>query len=107
MKRKITYALITAAGSLAAFFCWKNSNKGRIIQFEEMLASKEEQEMIDKMEPIAKDFVAAIKKIARKPDNLENLESYLTYHFPEWLEKYANTPEKITVEITEFADMEI
>ena len=29
----------------------------------------------------AEDFVNAIKTIANKPENLDNLESYLSYHF--------------------------
>ena len=55
----------------------------------------------------AADFVNAIKTIANKPENLDNLESYLSYHFSEWLEKYANTPEDIAAEMREFAEMEI
>lgn len=53
------------------------------------------------------DFVNAIKIIANKPENLDNLESYLSYHFAEWLEKYANTPEDIAAEMREFAEMEV
>jgi len=60
-----------------------------------------------KHERVAAQFVAAIKTIAAKPENLDNLESYLTYHFPVWLAKYANTPETITAELREFAEMEI
>lgn len=56
---------------------------------------------------IAADFISAIKEIAGKPENLDNLESYLSYHFPEWLKKYANTPEKLAAEMAEFANMEI
>lgn len=52
-------------------------------------------------------FVAAIKEIASKPDNLDNLESYLTQHFPEWLRRYANSPEDIAAELEQFARMEI
>ena len=54
----------------------------------------------------AEDFVNAIKTIANKPENLDNLESYLSYHFAEWLEKYANTPEDIAAEMREFAELE-
>ena len=60
-----------------------------------------------KHERAAAQFVAAIKTIAAKPDNLDNLECYLSYHFAAWLEKYANTPETITAEIRAFAEMEI
>lgn len=52
-------------------------------------------------------FTAAIKTIAGKPENLNNLETYLAHHFPEWLQKYANTPETIAAELREFAEMEI
>lgn len=55
----------------------------------------------------AKIFIEAIKTIAEKPQNLDNLESYLTWHFPEWLQKYANTPENLTAELKHFAEMEI
>jgi hypothetical protein len=60
-----------------------------------------------KHEHVAKQFVTAIKTIAEKPQNLDNLEIYLSYHFPEWLEKFANTPETLTAEMREFANMEI
>lgn len=59
------------------------------------------------MEQIAHQFIEAIKTIAGKPENLDNLESYLSYHFAEWMNKYANTPENITAELKNFADMEI
>jgi hypothetical protein len=59
------------------------------------------------MAKAAADFTDAIKTIATKPDNLENLKSYLSRHFPEWLEKYANRPENIAAELQAFATMEI
>lgn len=55
----------------------------------------------------AADFIAAIKAIAGKPENLENLESYLTMHFSAWLTKYARTPDELAAEMKEFANMEI
>ena len=55
----------------------------------------------------AKEFVKAIETIASKPDNLENLKSYLSMHFAEWLRKFANTPEGITAELKAFAEIEI
>lgn len=60
-----------------------------------------------RMEKSAKDFVAAIKEIASKPDNLANLESYLTFHFPAWLEKHTNTPEGLVSELKTFCKMEM
>lgn len=60
-----------------------------------------------KHEQTAKLFCEALRTIAGKPENLDNLESYLSYHFAEWMNKYANTPENITAELKNFADMEI
>lgn len=54
----------------------------------------------------AADFVNAIKTMANKPENLDNFESYLCYHFAEWLEKYANTPEDMAAELREFAELD-
>ncbi len=56
---------------------------------------------------IAAEFIQAVKTITAKPENLDNLEIYLSHHFPEWLEKFANTPEGITSEIKNFAEMTI
>ena len=55
----------------------------------------------------AAQFAAAIKTIAEKPENLDNLEHYLSYHFATWLNAFANTPENITAELQEFAEMDI
>ena len=56
---------------------------------------------------VAAQFTAAIKALAEKPGNLDNLECYLAHNFPVWLEMYASTPEDITAELREFASMEI
>ena len=55
----------------------------------------------------ATDFVEAIKLIAAKPDNLDNLESYLSRHFSEWISKWSNSPAGLAEEMKEFAEMEI
>lgn len=55
----------------------------------------------------AKEFIKVIKAIASKEENLENLESYLSYHFETWMQKYANTPEGLIYELRAFAEMEI
>ena len=52
-------------------------------------------------------FTQAIKELANKPENLENLNSYLCHHFPKWLEKWANTPEGLAEELKAFAEMEV
>ena len=54
----------------------------------------------------AKEFIKVIKAIASKEENLENLESYLSYHFETWMQKYANTPEGLIYELRAFAEME-
>ena len=60
-----------------------------------------------KHEQTAREFCKALRTIAGKPENLENLEFYLSYHFAEWMNKYANTPENIAAELKLFAEMEI
>lgn len=60
-----------------------------------------------KSEYYAEQFIKAIKTIAAKPENLDNLEIYLLHHFSEWLNKFANTPEGITSEMKNFAEMTI
>lgn len=52
-------------------------------------------------------FINAIKTIAEKPENLDNLELYLSHHFSAWLEKWANTPEGLAYELKHFAEMEL
>lgn len=55
----------------------------------------------------AAQFIEAIKTIASKPENLENLESYLSINFASWIRKFASTPEDLVFEIQEFANMTI
>lgn len=52
-------------------------------------------------------FCAAIKELANKPENLENLELYLSRHFSAWMEKFAYDPNCISNELKHFAGMEI
>ena len=35
----------------------------------------------------AAQFCNAIRELANKPENLQNLESYLEWHFGKWMEK--------------------
>lgn len=51
-------------------------------------------------------FCNAIRTFSENEDNLNNLESYLTYHFRVWIEKFANTPEGLSAELKLFAEME-
>ena len=55
----------------------------------------------------AAQFCNAIRELANKPENLQNLENYLEWHFDKWLEKYASTPDCMAAEISDFAQMEI
>ena len=55
----------------------------------------------------AAQFCDSIRELANKPENLQNLESYLEYHFDKWLEKFASTPDSIAWEMSNFAQMEI
>ena len=55
----------------------------------------------------AAQFCDAIRELASKPENLQNLENYLEYHFDKWMEKYASTPDGIAAEMSSFAQMEI
>ena len=60
-----------------------------------------------KYEKQATQFCEAIRTLANKLENLNNLESYLTYNFDKWLTTWANTPENLAEEMKEFAEMEI
>lgn len=53
----------------------------------------------------ALEMQAAIIALANSPEHLNNFVSYLTQHFPEWIEKFANTPEGLASEFREFANM--
>lgn len=48
-------------------------------------------------------FTEAIKALANNDFALDNLESYLSYHFDVWMEKYANSPAWIARELKEFS----
>ena len=52
-------------------------------------------------------LINAIKELANKPDNLDNLEWYLSNHFDVWIETFANTPESLVYELKNFAEMKI
>ena len=58
-------------------------------------------------EKCAKIFTDAIRKLAEKPENLENLECYLEHHFDVWMKVFAGTPETLAYELKDFAEMEI
>ena len=55
----------------------------------------------------AKQFCEAIKALASKEENLENMECYLSMHFEKWLSVFASTPADIVSEMQNFAEMEV
>ena len=60
-----------------------------------------------KYEKQATQFCEAIRTLANKPENLNNLECYLSYGFDKWLTTWANSPASLAAEMKEFAEMEI
>lgn len=58
-------------------------------------------------EELAERFVEAIKRIAKKEENLNNLQHYLSRNFEQWLTRFANTPQDIVFELEQFAKMEL
>ena len=55
----------------------------------------------------AKAFCKAIQLLVENPARLENLENYLSYHFLEWLEEWADAPQKIAGEMLDFSEIEV
>ena len=54
----------------------------------------------------ARQFCAAIKKLAANEAALNNLENYLSHHFYTWLKEYADYPGGITYELERFAEID-
>lgn len=84
--------------------------KNTLIEIAEELNSidneEEDTEEINR-EELAEKFINAIKEIASKLDNLDNLECYLSHHFDVWMEKFTYNPESLVSELKHFAEMEI
>ena len=59
--------------------------------------------MKNQNEKYAKIVSQAIQDLAKNPVALENFECYLSLHFNEWLEKFANTPEQFTYDLYAFS----
>jgi len=58
-----------------------------------------------KYEEQAKAFCDAIRDFAKSEDAINNMECYLSNHFPEWLRKYAYDMETLSGELHCFAHM--
>ena len=56
-----------------------------------------------KYEKQAATVAAAILEMANNPSSLENFENYLSFHFVEWLDKWANNPDSMACELKEFS----
>lgn len=52
-------------------------------------------------------FCDAIRTMAKRPENINNLESYLIYNFDKWIKVYGNDPEQLAMELKAFAEMEL
>lgn len=73
--------------------------------FDQPAGRTEEMTMEGKYTKEAAQFCEYIRTIASKPDNLDNLESYLSFNFGDWLKKYAYDPQNMVAEMREFANM--
>ena len=51
-------------------------------------------------------LITALKRFSENPGAIDNLESYLNYHFETWAAKYANTPGNFISELSEFSKIE-
>lgn len=69
--------------------------------------SCKKQYSIDRQAKAAEDFCNAIRTFADKPENIDNLEYYLSHNFAAWLDKWASTPDDIACEMLNFANMVI
>lgn len=54
---------------------------------------------------ISEKFIAAFEKLISNEYAKNNFECYLDHHFAEWLQKFASTPEDITAELENFAEI--
>ena len=86
---------------------WIKSTLEEVADDLENIDNEEEDTEETNREELATMFVESIKKIASKPENLNNLESYLSHHFDVWMEKFANNPKGLVSELKQFAEMEI
>lgn len=62
---------------------------------------------MENQKELSKVFCDAVKKLAENPENLENLELYLSNHFETWLKKFAYDSANLAYELKMFAEMEI
>lgn len=51
----------------------------------------------------ARHVCEAIRQFREHPERLDNFEIYLSHHFGEWLQKWANTPACMAEEFDKFS----
>lgn len=51
----------------------------------------------------ARRLIEAIRRLASNEGNLLTMETYLSFHFQDWMEKFANTPEGMADEFESFS----
>lgn len=56
-----------------------------------------------KHEQSAKILCDAIRAFTQSPEALDNFETYLSYHFSTWMDKFASTPECMAEEFEQFS----
>ena len=95
--RKLPHHLIEA---------FKSTLEEVVDDLENIDNDEEDTEKINR-EELAEKFINAIKEIASKPDNLDNLECYLSHNFDVWMEEFAYNPECLVSELKHFAEMKI
>ena len=78
---------------------WHASVRGAVFA-PDCLVRKEAQHSIE-----ARQIAQALREFAKHPDAIDNFESYLSHHFGAWLEKYAETPERMAGEFLHFASI--
>lgn len=77
-------------------------------RLEEYAEAAEDPEEITggKYADLANIMTESIKELAADPERLENFNSYLSHHFPDWIDKYAGTPVGLAHEFAKFAGSE-
>ena len=56
-------------------------------------------------EILAAALAKSLRNFAENPEAIENFESYLSYHFTGWFQKYASTPAGLVSELDHFSNI--
>lgn len=57
-------------------------------------------------EELAKILCDGLRKFAENPAAIDNFECYLSHHFGKWFENFADCPEHLAFEISQFSQIE-